>query len=106
MDVEELVGVRGSLENAEKERLCAVVKRRGNGMMYALVINPANSSLNRRTQHFMQPNVPIIHLLRNYLWIRHTPPPRHPSDPQLSTNVLSQNVVVEVMFAWSAPEEH
>jgi len=67
VDVEELVGVRGSLENTEKERLCAAVKRRGKGTMYAPVINPANSSLNRRTQHFTQPNVPIIHLLRNYL---------------------------------------
>ena len=83
MDAEELVSVRGSLENTEKERFGAAVKRRGKGMMYASVIKPANSSLNRRTQHFMQPNVPIIHLLRNYLWIRHTPPPGHRPDPRL-----------------------
>jgi len=85
--------------------------------MYALVINPANSSLNRRTQHFMQPTVPIIRLLHNYLWIHHTPPPRHLSDTTLSTNVFPQNVSVEGVRGdihlvgtgidvWTRAEEH
>jgi len=60
-----------------------------------LVINPANDSLNRRTQHLMQPNMPIIHSFRNHLWIRHIFPSQHPSDPPLSTNVFSQSVGIE-----------
>ena len=95
MDVEELVGFCGSLKDAEKRWLGTAVKRRGKEKTYKLVINPANNSLNSRTQHLVQPNVPIIHSSRNHLRIHHISPSQHLSDPPLSTNVLSQSVCVE-----------
>jgi len=95
MDVEELVGFCSSLEDAEKKWLGKTVKRREKGKTYELVINPTNNSFNSRTQHLMQPNVPIIHSSRNHLRIHHISPSQHLSDPPLSTNVLSQSVCVE-----------
>ena len=95
MDMEELVGFCGSLRGAEKKSLGTAVKRRGKVKTYELVINPTNDSLNSRTQHLVQPDVPIIHSSRDHLRIHHISPSQHPSDPPLSTNVLSQSVRVE-----------
>jgi len=60
-----------------------------------LVVNPTNDSLNRRTQHLVQPNLGIINPLRNHLRSHHCFPSQHLSNPPLATHVLSQRVCVE-----------
>lgn len=84
---------------------------------HELVIDPTGNSLNRRTQHFMQPNVYVVHPFRSHLWIDHRFPFQHPSDPPLPTNVFTQRVCVECVRSdllivgtgiqvWTRVEEH
>lgn len=73
MCVEELMGFRGA----------------------ELVINATNDSLNRRTQHLMQPNIRTVPSLRDHLRIQHLFPFQRLSDSPLPPNVFTQSIGVE-----------
>ena len=111
--MEELVGFHGALQ---------VVHERGDGdrgrwRTHELIINPTNNGLDSRTQHFVQPDICIIPLPHNTLWIHLRLPFQHPSDPPLPTDVFPQSVRVESVrsnflvvsagiYVWTRVEEH
>ena len=94
--MEELVGFRGALwKIRERDSSRKGGGRRGLRKTYELVINPTDNSLDRCTQHFVQPDVCIIHPLRNRLRIYHRSPFEHLPDPPLPTDVFPQSIRVE-----------
>jgi len=101
----------------EKNTSVKVRRDQGKGETYELVINPTNNSLNRRAQHLMQSDIPIIRSLRKHLRIHHRFPFQHLSNPPLPTDVFPESVGVESVrgdlrvvcagvYVWTRVEEH
>ena len=84
---------------------------------HELMINPTDDSLNRHTQHLMQPNLSTTHSFHTHLRIHHRLPSQHLPNSPLSTDVFPQSVGIESIRGdvrvvgsgidvWTRVEEH